>query len=215
MRQQLVPEVEFRMKLIECLGKLKDTRDSTDFGDYLEFGVFNGTSLACAYHAFAEVGLHEVRLFGFDSFEGLPEQADSDDEGVWLPGEFACSIDVTKRNLSRRGVDWRRVFLIEGWFDTTLTPTLLEQYELRKISVAMIDCDIYSSTATSLNFIEPLIQDQAVIIFDDWYALGLAGKKLGQARAFEEFLARHRDLTAQPLGGYNKNSLIFHIVRRG
>jgi len=36
-----------------------------------------------------------VRLFGFDSFEGLPESAASDDGGVWKSGAFAAPYELT------------------------------------------------------------------------------------------------------------------------
>ena len=32
----------------------------------------------------------------------------------------------------------------------------------------MIDCDIYSSARTALDFCGPLIRDRAVLVFDDW-----------------------------------------------
>ena len=71
---------------VEALRLLAQSEPAGALGDYLEFGVYNGSSLACAFRAFNEVGAPKVRLFGFDSFQGLP--ADATAEGVWAEGEF-------------------------------------------------------------------------------------------------------------------------------
>jgi hypothetical protein len=52
-------------------------------GDYLEFGVYTGSSLASMFRVLNELGVEDVRLFGFDSFEGFPNAVATDDEGVW------------------------------------------------------------------------------------------------------------------------------------
>lgn len=41
-------------------------------GDYVEFGVSRGTSLACMSHALADENVPGVRMLGFDSFRDLP-----------------------------------------------------------------------------------------------------------------------------------------------
>lgn len=63
----------------------------------------------------------------------------------------------------------------------------------------MIDCDIYSSARTALGFCAPLIQNWAVVLFDDWNSGGLAAKGLGERGAFEEFMAGNPDLQAKEL----------------
>ena len=52
-------------------------------------------------------------------------------------------------------------------------------------------------------FSAPLIGRRAVVYFDDWNAGGLADKRLGERRAFEELLAEHPDLSAEPLDELN------------
>jgi O-methyltransferase len=56
----------------------------------------------------------------------------------------------------------------------------------------MVDCDIYTSARDALAFVEPMIGDYAVMLFDDWHAGGLAEQNLGEKRAFDEFLRRNR-----------------------
>ena len=41
-------------------------------GDYLEFGVYQGSSLIMAFHLARRYRLNTMRFFAFDSFAGLP-----------------------------------------------------------------------------------------------------------------------------------------------
>ena len=177
------------------------------FGDYLEFGVCHGTSLACMHQVTKELGYHWVRLFGFDSFEGMPEVAQTDDGGVWKPGQYYSPIEKTKKYLTKSGVDWSRVFLTKGWFSNTLTEDLKQQYAITKASVIMIDCDIYTSTKEALEFCAPLIKDKAVICFDDWNSGNLAEKNMGEKKAFDEFLQKYPYFKAEDYGSYACNNL--------
>lgn len=177
--------------LVEKLG-------AENLGDYLEFGVFSGTSLGCMHTVLKELGLDHIRLFGFDSFEGMPAIASTEDEGVWAPGDFKLGIEFTKGILTQKGVDWSRTFLTKGWFCNTLTPELVQQYQLKKASVIMVDCDLYSSTVDVLRFCAPLIQDEVVMYFDDWHSGDLAAKNLGEKKAFDEFLAANPQFEARP-----------------
>jgi O-methyltransferase len=177
--------------LVEKLG-------AENLGDYLEFGVFSGTSLGCMHTVLKELGLDHIRLFGFDSFEGMPAIASTEDEGVWAPGDFKLGIEFTKGILTQKGVDWSRTFLTKGWFCNTLTPELVQQYQIKKASVIMVDCDLYSSTVDVLRFCAPFIQDEVVMYFDDWHSGDLAAKNLGEKKAFDEFLAANSQFEARP-----------------
>ena len=151
-----------------------DRRDGAgELGDYLEFGVFNGRSMACMHRVLRDLDLPHVRLLGFDSFEGLPESAREDDGGAWQPGWFRSDIEITRELLTDVGVDWSRTHLIKGWFSDTCTPATAAQYGVRKASLIMVDCDTYRSTCEALQFVDPLIGDAAVLFFDDWGSLDL------------------------------------------
>lgn len=191
----------------EALRLLRDRAPRAPVGDYLEFGVYHGGSLSCMYHVREELGLSaRMRLFGFDSFEGLPESAAWEDDGEWAPGQFCSSLDLTRDNLRRWGVPDDQVTLIRGWFNESCTPATKARYGLEQASVVMVDCDLYSSTQDVLRFAAPLVRSQAVFVFDDWDSGGLADKRLGEARAFEEFLESHPEYTAEELPGLNYKS---------
>lgn len=206
-------EPEFKkacLFLNEKVGKLS-------MGDYLEFGVCHGTSMSCMNRVLKETGLTNVRLFGFDSFEGMPEAAAHEDEGTWQPGEFASDLHTTKAYLTKSGIDWNKTFLFKGWFSETLTDEVIQTHQIRKASLIMIDCDIYSSSKEALNFCAPLIKDQTIIFFDDWNSSNLAEKNMGEKLAFDEFLQENPELKAEEFGSYsfssNPNGKIFLVTR--
>lgn len=187
-----------------------------EFGDYLEFGVFNGTSLSIMYKALKESKIKNVRLFGFDSFEGLPKEARFDDDGEWYEGQFKCSLDITLKNLRKQKVNLDKTHLIKGYFSDTLNQSLIDKYNISKASIIMIDCDMYLSTKGALEFCSPLIQNHCFIVFDDWLG-NLAEKNLGEKKAFEEFLQQNKDLKATLFSTYeykgDNNGRVFFVER--
>ena len=199
----LIDLKELEPQLHKAVQWIVEHENRSVIGDYLEFGVYYGSSLACMYKVLESFRMNNVRLFGFDSFEGLPETAISDDNGNWSPGAFKSSYKYTVEYLTKKDIDWNRVFLVKGWYSITLNDELIRKYNISKASLIMIDCDMYLSAKEALNFCTPLIQDRAIIIFDDWNASQLADKNLGEKRAFDEFLAANPHLTAQEFGNYN------------
>lgn len=192
---------------------LKDI-DEKNFGDYLEFGVYNGTSMSLMYHVFQDQKIESSRLFGFDSFEGLPEEASEDDNGMWFPGEFKCSYDKTIRALENNKVDLNKVQLIKGFYSDTLKSELVAELNIKKAGIIMIDCDMYLSAKDALNFCGPLIKERAIIIFDDWLP-GLAANNLGEKKAFDEFLSNNKNLKATEFDHYkykNRESGMVFLV---
>jgi hypothetical protein len=209
----LVPEKELTERFIDAIERLRTLNGGKDVGDYLEFGVCYGSSMACMHDAMTRTGNRTMRMFGFDSFEGLPPETDHQDNQLWSSGQLASSEEFARKLMTRRGVDWRRTFLIKGWFKDTLTPELLRGHRIERAGIIMVDCDIYTSARDALAFCEPLIGDRTVILFDDWNAGGLADQNLGEKLAFDEFLARNPDLTATQLEGYGEHTAIFLLSR--
>jgi predicted O-methyltransferase YrrM len=204
----LVPEGAFRACCRTAIETLRRHGADEAIGDYLEFGVSRGTSLACMHQALDRAGLRRVRLFGFDSFEGLPPEAAG--EG-WRPGAFRSAEGATRRYLDRAGVDWSRVTLVKGWFRDTLTDGARDRLGLRKASLIMVDCDTYAASLECLRFCEPLIRDRAVVFLDDW---GNDPNDQGEKRAFTEFLADCPHFSAEPLPAYAPAARVFLVTRR-
>ncbi len=203
-------EHRLRQVLRRAWQRLVDRHGHDAVGDYLEFGVYQGNSLIQAHRALAEEGLEHVRLFGFDSFAGLPDTAES--EGVWSNGQYRADVEFTRQRLGDHGVQAERTVLVPGFFADTLTDAAREAHGLEQAGVIMIDCDLYSSAKEALAFCEPLIGAEAVVLFDDWHS---AGEGRGEQRALAEFLSENPQLEVEPFDSYNDNSQAFLLRRLG
>lgn len=207
-------------------------------GDYLEFGVYMGNSLAQAFHVFERTYRKEIRALsvdrpdeaeslrklwdsmrfvGFDSFEGLPAL-----EGIdaltkdFRRGQFACSEEDFWKNLEMKRVDQSKVACVPGWFDETLTETTRKELGLGRAAVVHIDCDLYTSAKLALDFVTPLLQDGTILIFDDWYNYR-GHPRLGERRALAEWAESHPEwiLTEYQKQGSRANSFIVNDASIG
>lgn len=212
-RHRLIPEPEFRALMSRGLQALTERAGGEPLGDYLEFGVYNGTSLTCVYHELSAHGLNHARLFGFDSFQGLPPDADQEDEGRWRPGSCCSSLEFTTAVLESEGLDMSRVTLVPGWFRDTLNANTVRRLGLRRASVIMVDCDLYSAAKEALNFSAPLMGEHMLLLFDEYRPWKLENTVAGERKAFEEFLAEQGCFEAEPFGSYTRRAEAF-LVRR-
>lgn len=134
-------------------------------GLVLEFGVASGGTLRTIANHWKQP------VFGFDSFEGLPEQ--------WRPGfpagMFAQNPPDTPANAS----------LVRGWFDQSL-PTFAQTHP-GDVAFLHIDCDLYSSTRTIFEILGHRIKPGTIIVFDEYW--NYPGWRTHEFKAFHEFLA--------------------------
>lgn len=135
-------------------------------GLYAEFGVYRGMSLRNIRRL---LPLH-IPLYGFDSFNGLPEEWN----GFGI-GSFATSVRPEVLN----------THLVVGRFEDTV-PGFVSEHP-GHVSFMHIDCDVYSSTRTVLmNFADRMVAG-TVILFDE--IIGYEGYEQHEYRAFSEFVA--------------------------
>ncbi len=206
----LVPPEKLKSFFTDCIEILKDTKGDK-IGDYLEFGVFNGSSLSSMYAAAQNSNLDSMRFFGFDAFEGLPAGAENEDAGVWKKGFYACSFEQMHECLQRKNIDPQKINWIKGWYKDTLNDQTIKQFDLKNIGIVFIDCDTYSSSKAALDFIGPLLTKEAIICFDDWKLNDLDLKSMGEYQSFNEFLENNSHLQAQEIKSYNRKSKTFLI----
>jgi O-methyltransferase len=193
----------------QCLHWLKD-RSLLEGSDYMEFGIFRGFNLWYTYALARALGIADMRFFGFDSFFGIPPVDGIDKGGPFFEGDFSAYKDEVESHFNRYRVDWKKIFLVEGFFEQSLTPALKEKHQLRRCSFCVVDCDLYSSAVTVLRFIEPLLGSTSLLLFDDWDDFGGVADK-GEPKAFAEFMERNKTVfEAEPfedlraLGGSGK-----------
>jgi len=150
-----------KLKLIDyALALTKNPRNAI----ILEFGVFEGETLN--YMASKWLG----KLYGFDSFEGLPE----DWRAGFGKGFFATgNIPIVPENVE----------LIKGWFEEAL-PKFVESNE-EDIAIVHIDCDLYSSTKTVFEVLSGRLKPGTLILFDEYF--NYPGWEMGEHKAMLEF----------------------------
>lgn len=207
---QLVPSEALTERLEWALGYLRRELGPS-LGAYLEFGVYNGASMTCMLEALRRQGDRDTRLFGFDSFQGLPPSAATEDGGVWHAGQFRCPKSLAEERIAAASDRPGRVTLVEGWFADTLAAG--DIYGIGRASIALIDSDTYSSAREALRFLAPLLTNPSIVMFDDWKLNDLDVKAMGEYRAFYEWEALYPDLEWEKVQSYNRKSRTF-ILRR-
>lgn len=183
--------------LEKCFKKAKEL-GIANLGDYYEFGVFKGYTFWYAQKLADKLFFDKILFFGFDSFKGLPKikGIDKAEYYSFYEGEFVYSKDKVIINLNSKGINWNKSFLIEGFFEDTLNDNLRKKYKMNKVAIALIDCDLYSSTVEVLRFIESMIMDKTILIFDDYHCFKKE-KERGERKAFDEFLKRNKNLKVE------------------
>jgi len=174
-------------------------RDNGIPGSYLEFGVWRGAMFAQFYHTLRRYRMQRS-LVAFDSFQGLPE-ARGIDAGPnvqrFAPGTFRCSQADFVHELARWGVAPGRYLMIPGFFRDSLTPDLYQLPQLARAALVWIDSLYYESATALLEFVEPILEDGAVLMFNSYYRF--AGRPdLGEQRAISEFLLGHPMVSMTP-----------------
>jgi len=192
---------------LECMKHIKND------GLWLEFGVYRGRSIC----TFADNNNGKM-VYGFDSFEGLPEFWDNDNplgvyslDGLVPEGAIVGNNDDNPGMYSKEPTRTKRpwpsnVSLIKGWFSDTLPGFLTEHTD--KVAFLHIDSDIYSSCKCVLDLLEERIVPGTIIAFDE--IIDYPEFRKHEIKAFAEFLLKnnHLDydcLLYQGLGQYSQS----------
>lgn len=166
------------------------------FGDFdgiaLEFGVYTGTTLKAIRNSF--IG----HVYGFDSFQGLPE----DWREGFETGKFATSTVPVVEGSN----------IIVGWFQDTL-PKFLQQNS-SPIAFIHFDADLYSSTIYCLNQVTKFLAPRSVFIFDEYW--NYPGWEEHEHRAFSEWREQNPQFIVRKIGtvsGGNMEQVAFEILK--
>lgn len=139
---------------------------------WLEFGVASGKTINYISK------FTNSKVYGFDSFEGLPEEwRDGFDKG-----RFSRNGNLPEVNSN--------VELIKGWFDQTLSSFIKNQN--KKVSFIHMDADLYSSTKCIFDNLKDYIDKDCIIVFDELVNYpGFDGDK-EELKAFYEFITENK-----------------------
>jgi hypothetical protein len=171
-------------------------------GSIVEFGVFEGAWLE-RLHAICEKLNFSREIYGFDSFEGLPEPDTVNDLDGWKKGDYAAPYDTVakKLNIAKRP----KIHLVPGWFsDSLLGP---EAQGISEISFARIDCDLYEPAVECLQYLAPRLTDGSILVFDDWTFDAFRG----ETKAFAEWVPQTPHLKFQFLFFTSQGHFYFRV----
>ena len=129
-------------------------------GYVLEFGVHKAETIQVIAECFPE-----DQVYGFDSFEGLPEDwniSHNEKFNKHKKGYFAIDIP---------SIDNPRIHFVKGFFDKSLQPWI-ENQPKRPIKFLHVDSDLYSSAKTVLTLLNDRIENGTIIVFDEMYPWG-------------------------------------------
>ena len=136
--------------------------------DYLEFGVWYGRSIKY----WTELNQDpNSRFFGFDTFEGLPEDWKVLTQ-VLSKGTFSAEGKIPE-------IDDPRVQFIKGLFQTTLTD-FLKSLTVNNQLIINCDADLYTSTLYVLASLNQFMVPGTIVIFDEF-------STVHEFRAFRDF----------------------------
>jgi O-methyltransferase len=120
--------------------------------NYLEFGVAAGHS----FDWFMSQNINpESRFYGFDTFDGLPE-----DWGPFKKGSFS-----NKNKLPPIKDDRGKFY--KGLFQQTV-PGFLSELDNGRRNVVMLDADLWSATLYALTTLAPYLKKDDIIFFDEF-----------------------------------------------
>jgi O-methyltransferase len=161
-------------------------------GIIVELGVYRGGSAALL--AQAAPGRRFILCDSFEGFGTLP--LDSRLDSGFERGEFAnTSANAVDQVMRQVSPNYK---ILAGFF-----PGSDVDGDIKNVSFAHVDFDLYSSTLEALNYLSDRVAERAIFVLDDFFR-----KAEGVMKATSEFLLSHKDFAAFPL--FPSQGVIFH-----
>ena len=190
-------------------------------GDYVEFGVFDGTSLISAYESnkvSSKIdGLTmnkegpKRKFFGFDSFEeGFKIFDKRDEHPSWIDGNLKSSYEKTTKRISKTLKD-DEFKLVKGFVENTCKNVDPAKYGINKVSLVFFDMDLGTPTLIGLEFIKNSLIVGSIISFDQYFAYK-GSEKQGESYAFKEFREKNTHLVFRKYKNWGIRGMCFILT---
>ncbi|MES2734297.1 MAG: TylF/MycF/NovP-related O-methyltransferase [Bacteroidota bacterium] len=146
-------------------------------GAIVECGVWKGGSSMMMALALLQKGVQDRDVYLFDTFEGMPEPGEKDQDlkgtsayGTWQEGQTDqvntwcySPLEEVQQNLISTGYPKEKIHFIKGKVEDTIPKTIPSA-----IALLRLDTDWYDSTYHELVHLYPLLSQRGVLIIDDY-----------------------------------------------
>ena len=157
-------------------------------GHIIEFGSYKGGS--AIFMAYVASVLHpEMKVYALDTFKGMPET--DKDVDAHSKGDFQnVDLDELRSYVNQLGL--KNLEFVQGLFEETTAETLKKA---KKISLAHIDCDIYSGVIYTYKAIKKYMVKGGYVVLDD----PLYSSCIGAQEAVEKYFIQEDKLHAEQI----------------
>jgi FkbM family methyltransferase len=178
-----------RERLENCYNQCKKF-NNTNYS-FVECGVAKGGCLSMMKFTSGK----NNKIFGFDSFEGMPNITDEDidnynkdDPTYWVGKLNENGINGVYNTFNKLNLNMDNITLVKGFFQDTLQ--IQENIDkIGEIAVLRLDGDWYESTKICLEKLYDKVIEGGIIIIDDY------GHFIGAKKATDEFRMKNSILT--------------------
>ena len=214
---------------------LSATYSEVDFTrEIYVFGVAGGNSIDSIRKAFREFKLSTPRIWGFDSFSGIPDESVGISRPLgWVQGAYDSSVadrslcnrtssggEVCQKSSKRLSFKEQVAILdsklgasrtdtnyIQGFYNESLTSTVYNTLPFKAALFIDIDCDLYISTFQALDWVfkHKIARRGTLIGYDDWCLTHLGSA--GESRAHNEISLKYNVRFRCILGGCTDDML--------
>ena len=206
------PYLEFTVAKYQAIKKAMfiTAHDLTD-GNYLEFGIFTGSSFNFAMKINIKIekifGKTNCEFIGFDSFKGFGKINEDDKNPRFEDHIFSVDEKKILKNIEKCSKG-QKMRIVKGFFEDTIKNKTTNDLGISKARVVLIDCDLKESTRLALEFIKPSIQEGTIILFDD-FVFYKGDKNKGEYGAFADFRKKYPEILFRRIFDYGYGSRAF------
>lgn len=179
-------------------------------GDYLEFGVFTGSSFVMALRAHKQTQYltdKKTSFWGFDSFAGFGDVDTKDKHPFYFDGMFSVDAQKVVKNITKHNKS-ENVKIIEGFFEEVLKNKSPHDLGIGKSRIVFIDCDLKKPAESVFQFIASSVQQGTILILDDYFSYRGDLNK-GIAGAYEDFKKAYPSIAWRKLYDYGYGGSAF------
>lgn len=160
---------EYEIIIDHYLSKVENK--NLDHISIIEFGVASGKSLKYLESIKSKVEKKyklRIKIFGFDTFEGMPKSSNKYDQLYdWKEGDYYSSYDDVNSSL-------KYTKLIKGDVNDTVNPKLFEDYDISNVLIIFFDLDFFTSTNYSFKIFEKsfsnILRPRVGLFFDNLHS---------------------------------------------